>query len=614
MRHGASLVAVLEGMSRPAFRIAKELSQNSRAGLTVRFLSKKLDLPEEEIEYLVEINYRLFFTDLTKIRLVAEGYAAIKRIAEGLENFGDIPSLQRRIRGLDPRDFSLLEEKLALDHPLAKKDFAEAFVNRVYPHPEAVVEYVVTREFSPAARELFDLVWNAKDGVLPVARMRQLHGGSEFEVEQGLAELLRGLALFEMFRFDGEERLVRVAGVLAEIRQWREAAVSRRSGKFDLKPIRSALRQMDSRGLDFSDRLCRIVAALAARPARLRGDGDLFREDRRRLSEVYPEDADPPLNTLTWVAQGVGWLGRVDNTLSVGRLDDILKMDRLSRHRVLFEWLVGNRNETASRRLLTGLLDELKPGSWYPVMDFIRFAMRTTEQSEQPVLKSMGGHWQYLSPSASPNAELNLARVLEEMYLWLGVVDRAADNDTALFRISELGRALLTGQGLEKLRSAFPERTAEIIVQPNFDIVVPLQDVDPLLTVALDQFAERSSSGQATVYHLSKESYTQAVQQGHDGDAFVEFLLAHNRSHPRGTLPANVMTTLDDWRGGMKRVRLRVLQVLESDDPLVIADLLHRKRFTKCLETVDPRKLVTISKISKSDLVKNLEKEGFVVG
>ncbi|NIA15596.1 MAG: hypothetical protein GWP08_16155, partial [Nitrospiraceae bacterium] len=58
MRHAASLLAAMEGISRPAFRIARELANNSRSGLTVRFLSKKLEIPEEEVEYLVDVNHR----------------------------------------------------------------------------------------------------------------------------------------------------------------------------------------------------------------------------------------------------------------------------------------------------------------------------------------------------------------------------------------------------------------------------------------------------------------------------------------------------------------------------------------------------------------------------
>ncbi|HRI87829.1 MAG TPA: hypothetical protein PK869_06185, partial [Candidatus Hydrogenedentes bacterium] len=61
------------------------------------------------------------------------------------------------------------------------------------------------------------------------------------------------------------------------------------------------------------------------------------------------------------------------------------------------------------------------------------------------------------------------------------------------------------------------------------------------------------------------------------------------------------------------RVRLRTLHVLESDDPLVMADLLHRRRFAKHFENLDPRKIVAVARISKADLAKELEKEGFVV-
>ena len=100
MRHAASLLAAMEGISRPAFRIARELANNSRSGLTVRFLCKKLDLPEEEVEYLVDVNHRFLFTDLTKVKIAAEGASAVKRISRGLENHGDIPSLFRAVKSL----------------------------------------------------------------------------------------------------------------------------------------------------------------------------------------------------------------------------------------------------------------------------------------------------------------------------------------------------------------------------------------------------------------------------------------------------------------------------------------------------------------------------------
>lgn len=609
MRHRATLVAAMEGVSRSAFYIARELAQNSRSGLTVRFLSKKLAMQEEEVEYLVDIHGQLFFSDLTKIKIVAEGLTSIKRIQDGLENRGDVESLYALVRGLDAHEFRILEEQIGIHQPGPKKAAVEQLLEDCYRHPDSVIEYVASRNFSPKARELFDIVWQSKSGIMPLAKLRTAHGGSEYEIEQALDELLKGMVLFEMFRFDSEDRLIRVVGLLSEIRQWRESEASEGGRKTQLRPQKNVAGDIKSVGLTLTDRLCRIVAAIAAKPARLRGDGDLFREDRRRVTDASPED-DPSFATCLWIAQGVKWLVRVDNELRAGDVSDLVKLDPLSRHKIVFDWLASNANEAESRRILTGFLEEAKPKAWYSVTDFVAYAVQRTSENEQAVMKSAGGHWHYVSSAGVGTSERGLARSLEETFLWLGVVDRIENEDSGLFRISELGECFLVGQFSEKVVETFAPKTGAIIVQPNFDIVVPTQEVDPLLAIPLDQFADRKSTGTAVVYHLSKDSFTRAVQSGHDGDGFMQFLLKNNRG---GSLPANVMTTLEDWRGGMKRVKLRTLSVLESDDPLVIADLLHRRRFTKFFAAVDPHKTLAYVNIQKTDLEKELEKEGFVV-
>jgi len=422
--------------------------------------------------------------------------------------------------------------------------------------------------------------------------------------------LFRGLALFEIFRFDAEDRLLRAAGLLAEIRQWREASSRKNAKKSRPKPARATPVRAQLQQLGLSDAICQIVAALAARPARLRGDGDLFREDRRRLGEIVPEDAEPSLNTCLWAAQGVGWLVRVDDTLRAGELDALLPLDRVSRHRILYEWLVSQGDEALSRKLLVSFLDDLRAGVWYDVVEFVEFALQSNEESAQPVLRQKGAQWQYMSPSVSGHWESRLTRSLEETFFWLGIVDRAEEGGSSLFRITELGELLLTNGEPIRLRDAFPPRKCEFIVQPNFEIVVPTEEMDPLLTAPLDQFATRLSTGQATVYQVTKESFTQAIQEGHDGDAFVNFLMTYNRG---GALPLNVMTTLEDWRGAMKRVKLRTLHVLESDDPLVIADLMHRRRLRKFFEVPDPKQVVIYNGITRAELSKELEKDGFIV-
>lgn len=610
MRHAASLLAAMEGMSRPVLRIARELANNSRAGLTVRFLSKKLDIPEEEVEYLVDINHRFLFTDLTKIRVAPEGINAIKRIVRGLENHGDVPSLYRHVKTLSSHELRDLEDLIGTDDPCGKKAFVDEILNRCYRHPDSVMTYVATREFSSKAREVFDLVWQSKEGVMPISAIRALFTGSEYEVELALNELFAGVALFEMFRFDVEDRLVRVVGLLSEIRQHREESSGSGAPRDRIRHLRATPSGITSYGFAFSDLIGRVVAAVAAKPARLRSDGELFREDRRRLEELCGEDTEPSLTTCLWVAQSVGWLARVDSELRAADLEPLLKLDRIERHRILCDLLLSAEPEACPRRLLTALCEHLRPGVWYRTTDVVRFAMAMRAEGEQPVLKCSGGHWMYVSPSAITHSEKALARAFEEILPWLGIVDRSEDNGDGVLSLTEFGERFLTGKPMDDLVKKAKTGKAEIIVQPNFDIVVPTQEVDPLLTVPLDQFAVRTSTGKVTVYRLSKDSFTRAVQEGHDGEAFVEFLLEHNRG---GGLPANVLTTLKDWRGGMKRVRLKTIQVVEADEPLVMADLVHRRRFKKFLCPVDPQRQAVYAKISKAELSKELEKDGFIV-
>ena len=63
----------------------------------------------------------------------------------------------------------------------------------------------------------------------------------------------------------------------------------------------------------------------------------------------------------------------------------------------------------------------------------------------------------------------------------------------------------------------------------------------------------------------------------------------------------------------MKRVRFRTIHVLETDDPLVAADLMHRRRYKDQLEALDGQTLLTYKRAQKSRIRKDLEKDGFVV-
>lgn len=610
MRHSASLLASLEGMSRATFLIARELAQNSRTGLTTRFLSKKLDMPQEEIEYLVDVHPKLLYTDLTRIRLVPEGPQAVKRILEGLESHGDVEALRQFIRSLSDINLQALEERLELDDGLSKKEIAERAVQRIYRHPDSVLDYLATGDFSERAREIFDGIWQSHDGIQPVSQIYAVHRCSEFEVEKALTELFQGCACFELFRFDGEQRLVRAAALLKEVRDYlRHTKHVVPDAVPELEPIKSGVEITHLEDIGFSEAVCRVTAAVAARPARVRNDGELFREDRRRLEQVRSDEEEPSLSTCLWAAEGLGWIARVDNTLRAGDVDVLLGVDRMRRHQMLYEWLTSQSDIAPARGLLERAQEELHPGTWYSVMDFISRVQDFMDGSDAPLLQQRGSAYEYQVPGSGGRLETRLARLLEERFCWLGVIDRGYAGGEPCFRITPLGQALLSGSLPAELCEQYPARTGGIVVQPNYEVAAALEDMDPLLTIPLDTFAVRVSESPVTVYKLTRESFVRAMQQGHSPDVFIAFLLSNNR----GPLPENVLTTLKDWRGTAKQVRLRTCQVLESDDPLVIAELAHQQQWRKYLSAVEPQKTLRYQGITKAALKAALEKEGYIV-
>src|SRR5690606_13065451 len=122
-------------------------------------------------------------------KVVAEGHTVVKRIGEGLECRGDIPSLIERIKSFSPNDFRRLEEQIGLEEPSTKRMAADEIIQRYYRTPDAILTYVAAGDFSETARELFDIVWQSKDGVVPVSQLQANHGGTEYEIEQALTEL-----------------------------------------------------------------------------------------------------------------------------------------------------------------------------------------------------------------------------------------------------------------------------------------------------------------------------------------------------------------------------------------------------------------------------------------
>ncbi|MFM9278397.1 helicase-associated domain-containing protein [Paenibacillus jiagnxiensis] len=94
-------------------------------------------------------------------------------------------------------------------------------------------------------------------------------------------------------------------------------------------------------------------------------------------------------------------------------------------------------------------------------------------------------------------------------------------------------------------------------VQPDFEIIVPPEcsfDVRWLLECC----AEQTSAGRMSIYRLSRESITEAVESGMELPALEEFLTTNSFTG----LPDNVLHAVRQWAGGTARTTFSAVTLL----------------------------------------------------
>jgi hypothetical protein len=147
---------------------------------------------------------------------------------------------------------------------------------------------------------------------------------------------------------------------------------------------------------------------------------------------------------------------------------------------------------------------------------------------------------------------------------FLGLVEIALNNGAPFaFRLTAHGAQTLhnpvsADEQPQPLRSN--ALTPCWLVQPNYDMIVFLEAIDPAALFFAQHIAElREASTHTATLRLSRESITNALQQG----LSIDELLATLAKGSRAPLPGNVQTELRNW------ANLRENYVLEQDVTLI---------------------------------------------
>lgn len=616
MRHGTNLLASMEGMSRTAFLIVQELSQAGRSGLTPALLAKKLEIPQEEVEYFVDVHHGVMYTNLTRICLSSGGLGLARRVQGGLASRGDASFLLEHVRALGDAALQRLEERLGLDGSASKTALALAVLHLLYKTPATIETHIRTGAYSPLARSIFQRLLESDTGSIRMETLRHEFAAGSTALEAALQELISDYVLFEKFRFDDEGFLYRSFSLLQELRDFLFSGNDERPAAADMPPPhKGVIEEQRSEGMCFTDLLGRITAAIAARPCRIRkgstsldSDAALFKEDRARLEEIISEDHDPPLRAFMDAAYQLGWIKNTDNLCVVCDVAPLLEFSLLERHRLVVRRLTGGQH-ASDYGLLIRASATMQPEQWYSIHDFARFALSQDDSTGTYALRRTDTGYAYVAPQPARMRYETLCRLLSQHLTWLGLVERCYCDGEACFRVSALGRRLFSDPPSAGHAEGYSVSSGTLVVQPNFEIMAALEQMDPLRTIPLHIFAETDGKGSVGVFRLTRERFMRALQQGHDPAAFLAFLKENSRS----PLPENVVITLEDWLRSAKRIRLRTYHVIESDDPMVIAELAHHRKWNGHFTAVNEKKLLRYEGLTRQALEEELEKDGYII-
>lgn len=299
------------------------------------------------------------------------------------------------------------------------------------------------------------------------------------------------------------------------------------------------------------------------------------------------------------------------NNLVLGaRVDGFLQANQLERCRMMLEayldctegWefdgikvekirvTLNGHSLRSSRELVLKYLRYCPLGEWVDAQELIT-AIRKNDRRVLPKGLTLDVYHSYHSYWAETatwdmREQIFLETALLGYCTSLGLIDVVyffAYNDygqayyiPTFLRLTPLGAHVL-GTNPDYQIPALGAEQAGIIVQPNFEIIVPSGGNQMRHAIEIERFAERIGEGVTLLFRLTFKSMAKALDQGISPFDVKEYLLEHS-DHP---VPTNVLTTIEDWESKSQKLTIRTITVLETSDPHLLAELQSYKGIAK---------------------------------
>jgi len=372
-------------------------------------------------------------------------------------------------------------------------------------------------------------------GTWLLQELTQSHGMSEDMWAEVLHSLGSSLWVFGNSHQSPPLFYIIPAALAAELRHQFGRRLDLR-GSAENEGIRPGKENTSSAPVGFS--LIALLTYLAQHNVRVTQQDEIFKKHKEELLDFFANlwSDGPQEKLLDWHVDLARELGLVHHRGGFLKVDDLaieefLAMTPAQRRDLQVAYFV--RKEPLLRWLLD-LLAGLEPEEWVAIT-----ALRTQYRR-----RYMGSvfHRRYVRKSyyLPPSGFYDPDPPLETLQLG-GLIETGVNSENSFLRLSTIGRAFISTQGLDLLESS---PGVQCIAQPTFQVLAPVGLKLDLLW-SLGAVAQLQAADRASTYLLTRDSVRQALSRGWRIEALMSFL---EDSSAVG-LPQNVRSTVRDWLG-----------------------------------------------------------------
>jgi hypothetical protein len=175
--------------------------------------------------------------------------------------------------------------------------------------------------------------------------------------------------------------------------------------------------------------------------------------------------------------------------------------------------------------------------------------------------------------------------VLMEYLASMGIVDLLISEDyndedveyfkVDYFKLTQLGAHILGVNDDYKIEHI--EEEIGIIIQPNYEIIVQEGTMKDVHCIYLDKFAEKLSEDTVSIYKISFKAMVTAL----DNEISIEEIIHYFEEFSQNKIPDNVIISLNEWNEKSKKIKIRRVTIVETDDKYLLEELKNYKEIKK---------------------------------